>query len=180
MGFFHSLRRVAKAENAGPLFQKGCRAAKVRLNLLRHKTSHIRSVMSAVAGRIGIAENPTIALQETTSRAVSMVRENVKVMSKQVDEVLREECNALEDRQEDVCIQQKEFTEVSKQTKSRLVDLQTDLQKVAASLQEIAASREIHQYQHGTARRMWSGLEVMCSAPTQGTQRQRLLYESEG
>eukprot|EP00439_Symbiodinium_sp_Y106_P082774 s138_g22.t1 len=142
----------------------------VRLDLLRHKTSHIRSVMSAVAGRIGLTENPTIALQETTSKAVSMVKEsfgrmafsgyyrNVKVMSKQVDEVLREECNALEDRQEDVCSQQKEFTEVSKETKSRLLDLHQDLQKVAMSLQEIAASREIkEQRQFGPGMRIQVG-----------------------
>lgn len=153
----------------------------VRLDLLRHKTSYIRAVMSAVAGRIGLTENPTIALQETTSRAVSMVKENVKVMSKQVDEVLREECNALEDRQEDVCSQQKEFTEVSKQTKSKLLDLHQDLHKVAMSLQEIAASREIkEQFQRSGMRRIWTGVEAMCAAPTQGTQRQRLLSDSDG
>eukprot|EP00913_Durusdinium_trenchii_P016929 g15914.t1 len=92
-------------------------------------------------------------------------------MSKEVEEVLREECSAFEDRQEVICHQQRDFTE------EQLTTLNGRIKEVTQYLQQIAASREIvHnvELQTATVNRLRTGMELICSNAMMAANKQSL------
>jgi len=148
----------------------------VRLSLLRGKTKFLRAAFTQVADHHELSEK-AVGQQETTNLVMSTVRENVKAMSKQVDEILREECSSFEDRQEVICNQQRDFTEVIRQTKEKLITLQAKIVQVTTTVQETAARREIDQHieiQTATVNRIKNGVQLMCSGPTMSANKQVL------
>ena len=148
----------------------------VRLSLLRGKTKFLRTAFTQVADHHELSEK-AVGQQETTNLVMSTVRENVKAMSKQVDEILREECSSFEDRQEVICHQQRDFTEVIRQTKEKLTTLQAKIVQVTTTVQETAARREIDQHieiQTATVNRIKNGVQLMCSGPTMSANKQVL------
>jgi len=171
-----SWEKSMEAPYTSGIFMEQLKLCGVRLALLHRNTRYIRGVFSTVADHVGLSEN-AVAVQETASRVMTMVQLNVKTMSKQVDEILREECSSFEDRQEVICGQQRDFTEVVRQTKGKLTSLQQEVQKVKGSLQSVAAHRELLQtleLRRATLQRLKSTVGVMCAAPEVANDKQVL------
>ncbi|CAK9060672.1 unnamed protein product [Durusdinium trenchii] len=175
-----SWEKSQEAPYTPQIYMEQLKLCGVRLRLLRGKTGEMRKAFG-VADHQHLAE--AVAHQETTNIVMRTVRENVKSMSKEVEEVLREECSAFEDRQEVICHQQRDFTEVIRQTKEQLTTLNGRIKEVTQYLQQIAASREIvHnvELQTATVNRLRTGMELICSNAMMAANKQSLQVDRVG